>query len=106
MLCGSLPPLLLESPEPQAARNMPATRGTATAAARRWRCRRRGEVMVSLSVTRLVGSGGPRATGRRCDVVSVTDLRSIANISLLMLDIDVMDPAYQPLTSAFAPPTG
>src|SRR3954453_11046001 len=51
--------------------------------------------MVSLSVTRLVVSGGSRATGRRCDVVSVTDLRSIANISLLMLDIDVMDPAYQ-----------
>src|SRR3954453_8313512 len=47
--------------------------------------------MVSLSVTRLVVSGGSSATGRRCDVVSVTELRSIANISLLMLDIDVVD---------------
>src|SRR5881275_1864889 len=50
--------------------------------------------MVSLSVTRLVVSGGTSATGRRCDVVSVTDLRSIANISLLMLDIDLSDLAY------------
>src|SRR3954454_17728908 len=48
--------------------------------------------MVSLSVTRLVVSGGSRATGRRCDVVSVTELRSIANISLLMRDIDAVDP--------------
>src|SRR3954470_23649131 len=48
--------------------------------------------MVSLSVTRLVVSGGSSATGRRCDVVSVTELRSIANISLLMRDIDRVDP--------------
>src|SRR4051794_15635035 len=47
--------------------------------------------MVSLSVTRLVVSGGSSATGRRCDVVSVTELRSIANISLLMRDIDPVD---------------
>src|SRR5437868_6752609 len=57
--------------------------------------------MVSLSVTRWVVSGGTSATGRRCDVVSVTDLRSIANISLLRLDIDVSDPGYRPATSAF-----
>src|SRR3954454_24425664 len=90
MVCGSAPSLPPESPDPQAVRSMPATTGTATRAALEPRRRLIEYVMVCLSealedVRRRVDPAPSLS-----DVASVTELRPVRNISLVMPRIDAV----------------
>src|SRR3954464_13594408 len=90
MVCGSAPSLP-ESPDPpQAVRNMPAITGTATRAALLPRRRLIEYVMVSLSGALEDVRRGVNPAPSLSDVASVTELRPVRNISLLMSGIDVV----------------